>query len=53
VGYVSVLADGCPFRQHVLAGQGTMSSMVYLGGFFSGAITFHVWVAPLLVEYLP
>ena len=53
VGYVSVQANGCPFRQHVLAGQGTVSSVFYLGGFFSGAVIFHVWVAPLLIEYLP
>lgn len=53
VGYFSVLANGCPFRQHVLAGQGTGGSLVYLGGFFTGALTFHLWVAPLVVEYLP
>jgi hypothetical protein len=27
VGYVSVLANGCPFRQHVLAAQGTSAAM--------------------------
>lgn len=53
VGYVSVLANGCPFRQHVLAGQGTISSMFYLAGFFVGGIAFHSWVAPLVIEYLP
>jgi hypothetical protein len=53
VGYFSVLANGCPFRQHVLAGQGSTSSMVYLTGFLAGAFTFHAWVAPLLIGYLP
>jgi uncharacterized membrane protein YedE/YeeE len=48
VGYVSTLANGCPFRQHVLASQGTGGSMVYLAGFFSGAIIFHTVVAPLV-----
>jgi uncharacterized membrane protein YedE/YeeE len=53
VGYFSVLANGCPFRQHVLAAQGTSSSMVYLSGFVAGAFVFHILVAPLILEYLP
>lgn len=53
VGYVSTLANGCPLRQHVLAAQGVTSSMTYLGGFFAGAVIFHVWVAPALFRLLP
>lgn len=53
VGYVSVLANGCPFRQHVLAAQGAANSMVYLGGFVVGSFVFHTLVAPLVVGYLP
>jgi uncharacterized membrane protein YedE/YeeE len=53
VGYVSVLANGCPFRQHVLAAQGTVSSMIYLVGFFAGGVVFHTWVGPLVLDYLP
>ena len=53
VGYVSILANGCPFRQHVLASQGTGSSWLYLAGFFSGAAVFQTVVTPLLVRYLP
>lgn len=52
VGYFSVLANGCPFRQHVLAAQGTGGSMVYLGGFITGAFVFHAWVGPLLADIL-
>ena len=52
VGWVSIMADGCPFRQHVLAAQGTGSSMVYLAGFFSGAVMFHIWVSPFVVELI-
>ncbi len=48
VGYVSVLANGCPLRQHVLAAQGAGGSMVYLAGFYGGAVVFHVAVAPLV-----
>jgi len=53
VGYLSVLANGCPFRQHVLAAQGTANSVIYLGGFIVGAFVFHILVAPLILEYLP
>ncbi len=52
VGYVSVLANGCPFRQHVLASQGTGGSMMYLGGFYVGAVVFHTVVSPLIGQVL-
>ncbi|MDX1691811.1 MAG: YeeE/YedE thiosulfate transporter family protein [Acidimicrobiia bacterium] len=52
VGYVSILANGCPFRQHVLAAQGTGSSMAYLGGFYTGAVLFHVVVSPVIGRVL-
>jgi uncharacterized membrane protein YedE/YeeE len=50
VGFVSTLADGCPFRQHALAAQGNRSAIAYLAGFFAGAVIFHVWMAPLLLK---
>jgi hypothetical protein len=53
VGYVSILANGCPLRQHVLAAQGVKSSVTYLAGFFAGAVIFHLWVAPSLFRLLP
>ncbi|MBI2817973.1 MAG: YeeE/YedE family protein [Acidobacteria bacterium] len=53
VGYVSTLANGCPLRQHVLAAQGTTSSIAYLAGFLIGAVIFHAWIAPLLFRMLP
>jgi len=53
VGYVSTLANGCPFRQHVLAAQGVVGSATYLLGFFAGAVIFHLWAAPLLFRLLP
>lgn len=53
VGYVSTLANGCPFRQHVLAAQGIVSSVTYVAGFFAGAVIFHLWAAPLLLRLLP
>jgi len=53
VGYTSVLANGCPLRQHVLAAQGVKSSVAYLVGFFAGAIAFHAWTEPVLLRLLP
>ncbi|MCZ7574245.1 MAG: YeeE/YedE family protein [Ardenticatenaceae bacterium] len=53
VGFLSILANGCPFRQHVLAAQGVISSATYLAGFFVGAVIFHTLVIPLLGWLLP
>lgn len=53
VGFLSTLANGCPFRQHVLAAQGVRSSIAYLAGFFAGAVIFHAAIAPLLFRLLP
>jgi uncharacterized membrane protein YedE/YeeE len=53
VGYFSTLANGCPFRQHVLAAQGVRSSITYLAGFFAGAVIFHALIERLLFRSLP
>jgi hypothetical protein len=53
VGYFSTLANGCPFRQHVLAAQGVRSSIAYLGGFLAGAVIFHSLVERLVLRLLP
>ena len=53
VGYFSTLANGCPFRQHVLAAQGITTGISYLAGFFIGALIFHSWISPLLLRGLP
>lgn len=42
MGFYSVLAEGCPFRQHVMAAQGSQSAMFYLLGFYLGIIYFYV-----------
>ena len=52
VGYFSTLANGCPFRQHVLAAQGARSSIAYLAGFFAGAVMFHSWIERVLLRLL-
>jgi uncharacterized protein len=53
VGYFSTLANGCPFRQHVLAAQGVRSSIAYLAGFLVGAVIFHSVIERLVLRFLP
>jgi uncharacterized protein len=53
VGYFSTLANGCPFRQHVLAAQGVRSSIAYLAGFLAGAVIFHAVLERLVLRALP
>jgi hypothetical protein len=53
VGYFSTLANGCPFRQHVLASQGVTTSIAYLAGFVAGAVIFHTLLTRLLLFVLP
>jgi hypothetical protein len=48
VGLFSTVAGGCPFRQHVLAGQGSLESRWYLIGFYAGALVFGFWSTPFL-----
>jgi len=48
VGYFSVLAGGCPFRQHVMASEGSKSAWAYILGFLVGAIIFHTTIAPFI-----
>jgi uncharacterized membrane protein YedE/YeeE len=52
VGWVSIRAEGCPFRQHVLAAQGAGGSMMYLVGFLVGAPVFHLVVSPFVLELI-
>jgi len=52
VGVVSIRAEGCPFRQHVLGAQGSGGSMLYLVGFYAGAVLFHTVVGPVIGRVL-
>lgn len=38
VGFFSILANGCPLRQHILAAQGNLDSIVYIFGFYCAVI---------------
>lgn len=52
LGIFSTLANGCPFRQHVMATQGAISSITYLFGFYFGAVVFHWLVVPAILSFL-
>ena len=51
VGLVSTIVGGCPFRQHVLAGQGSRQARFYLLGFYIAALAFGFW-SPLLLRVI-
>lgn len=36
IGFFSTLAGGCPFRQHVMASEGSKGSIAYVIGFWIG-----------------
>lgn len=42
VGFVGVLAGGCPFRMHILAAEGRKTYWFYLLGFYAGLIFFNL-----------
>ena len=48
MGFFSVLAGGCPFRQHVMAAEGSRSSLSYIIGFALGAVVFHKLLVPII-----
>lgn len=49
MGFLSVQADGCPFRQHVRAGQGDSRAWSYLSGFYIGVLV----AGPVIVLLAP
>jgi uncharacterized membrane protein YedE/YeeE len=48
MAFFSVMAEGCPFRQHVMAGEGRSSGLLYIGGLVVGVIFFDVVIVPYL-----
>ena len=41
IGFYSILADGCPLRQHVRAAMGRHYALAYLLGFYIGILYFY------------
>jgi uncharacterized protein len=52
IGFLSVLAGGCPIRQHVLAGQGRVGSFSYLAGFYIGIVIYYFILERLIATIL-
>jgi uncharacterized membrane protein YedE/YeeE len=48
MAYFSVMAEGCPFRQHVMAGEGRLSGILYIAGLVVGVIFFDIVIVPYL-----
>jgi len=46
------LQGGCPFRQHIMAAEGSLSAIFYLFGFLFGAVLFHKFIAPIVKALL-
>ncbi len=50
IGFYSIMADGCPLRQHVRAAMGRHYALAYLLGFYVGILYFYtVGVALMLL----
>jgi uncharacterized membrane protein YedE/YeeE len=52
LGFFSVFAGGCPLRQHIMASEGDKSSMMYLVGFYVGAVVFTLVILPFIIGVL-
>jgi len=48
LAYFSVMAEGCPFRQHVMAGEGRSSGMLYIAGLVAGVVFYDFAIIPYL-----
>ncbi|MGF7186272.1 hypothetical protein GGQ84_002368 [Desulfitispora alkaliphila] len=48
IGFLSTLANGCPFRQHIMASSGNKSAWVYLLGFYFGIIVYQFFIADFI-----
>lgn len=48
MGFFGILAEGCPFRQHVIAGEGRISGIIFLLGLGAGVFFFDIVITPYL-----
>jgi len=48
MAYFSVMAEGCPFRQHVMAGEGRSSGILYIAGLVAGVVFYDIAIIPYL-----
>lgn len=52
LGFCSVLAGGCPTRQHVMAAEGKESAVYYLAGFYVGIVYFILVISQYLNDII-
>jgi len=48
MAFFSTMAEGCPFRQHIMFGEGRMSGILYIVGLVIGIIFFDIVIVPYL-----
>ncbi len=48
MAFFSTMAEGCPFRQHIMFGEGRMSGILYIFGLVLGIIFFDIVIVPYL-----
>lgn len=48
MGFFGVMAEGCPYRQHVMAGEGRLSGIIFLVGLVAGVFFFNIVIVPYL-----
>jgi hypothetical protein len=48
MAFFSTISEGCPFRQHIMFGEGRMSGILYIGGLVIGIIFFDIVIVPYL-----
>ncbi len=48
LGFFSVMAGGCPTRQHVMAAEGKESAVYYLIGLYAGIVYFFLFTTQYL-----
>lgn len=44
IGFFAVLSGGCPFRNTVMTAEGNTLALLYVIGFFIGALLFHLFI---------
>ena len=52
IGFFAVLSGGCPFRNTVMTAEGNKLAFLYVIGFFTGAVIFHLFVFGFIQDLL-
>ena len=52
IGFFAVLSGGCPFRNTVMTAEGNLKALLYVIGFFVGAIIFHLFIFSFIQSLL-